>query len=77
MYQTTKNDHDRRSFSVFSVCANFFSGDFFNCLMSIILTASVADSLEVSFKSGEMRYIDFVANPSTGNTRPLVGKTEA
>ena len=45
--------------------------------VSITLTVSVADSLKVSFKSGKTRYIDFVANPSTGNTRPLVGETEA
>ena len=50
--QTAKNDHDRRFLSVFSVCANFFSGEILNFpFVSIALTVGVAGSLKVSFES--------------------------
>ena len=50
--QTTKNGHDRRSFSVISACANFFSGDIFKPPSVLALTVDVKDSLKLSLEAG-------------------------
>ena len=73
-----KNDYDRRLFSVFFACENFFSGEMFKLPFEwIALTVDVADSLTVSFKAGQTISVDFVEKSGIGNTRPLVGETEA